>query len=222
MPYFGMRYYGEKDERFINRVIKILLVSDIFVTTGLGLVEPTLATFIKDDLADGRIYAAGAASMVFLVTKSLIQLPFSRYVDRRNNVVPWLLFETFATSMVPFVYLFATSTTHLYLAQPLYGIGAGLAYPTWLGLWSTHLDRNHESYEWSLYATATGIGTAVAAGFGALVAQWLGFRFTFLLVGLGSSIGYLSLFFLLDAPKPIKADAHTRHIHPAHPRQRSR
>ena len=173
----------------MNRTIKLLMFSDIFVLTGFGLIEPILAIFIKENLIGGTIFAAGFASMIFLVTKSIIQLPFSRYIDSHDNKTKWVVLGTFFIALVPFIYIFAENISHIYLAQLLYGIGSGLAYPTWLGLWSTHLDRNHESFEWSMYSTLTGFGTAATAAIGAVIAQFLGFISTFTLVGIMSLIG---------------------------------
>lgn len=181
---------------FMNRVTKLLLVSDIFLISGFGLVEPILSIFINGSLLGGEIYAAGFASMLFLFTKSLVQLPFSKYIDKHDHSIKWLIAGTACVATVPFLYMNATRVEHMYLAQVLYGIGAGLAYPTWLGLWSTHLDRHHESYEWSLYSTLTGLGTAGAAVLGAALAEYIGFRPTFFIVGMMSLVGCFILFFL--------------------------
>jgi len=96
--------------------------------------------------------------------------------------------------MVPFIYIFSKHIYLIFLAQVVYGLGSGLAYPTWLGLWSTHLDKKKESFEWSLYSTMTGLGTALTAAIGAALAQFVGFNFTFLFVGVLSLIGCMMLF----------------------------
>ena len=160
----------------MNRTIKLLLFSDIFVATGFGLIDPILAIYIKEDLIGGTIFAAGLASTLFLVTKCLIQLPFSRYVDKHDEKVKWLILGTILIATVPFVYIFAKDIKLIYFAQIIFGIGSGLAYPTWLGLWSIHLDKDHESFEWALYSTLTGLGTAATAGIGAAIAQFIGFK----------------------------------------------
>lgn len=80
------------------------------------------------------------------------------------------------------------------MAEILHGIGSGLAFPTWLGLWSTNLDKNKESFEWSLYSTFVSIGTAITAVVGAAVAEFIGFNLTFVLVGVMSLIGCGILF----------------------------
>jgi MFS family permease len=173
----------------MNRTIKLLIASDIFVLTGFGLISPILAIFIKDNLVGGSIFAAGLASALYLIVKSIVQLPFSRYVDSHDHNVKWLVIGTFFVAVTPIVYLLATNVTHLYIAQIIYGIGSGLAYPTWLGLFSTHLDKKHESFEWSLYSTLVCIGVAITAAVGAAIANFAGFQFAFLLVWFMSLIG---------------------------------
>jgi DHA1 family quinolone resistance protein-like MFS transporter len=177
----------------MNNTIKLLMFSDIFVMTGFGLIEPILAIFIKENLVGGTIFAAGLASTLFLITKCIVQLPFSRYVDNHDEKVRWLIVGTLIIAAVPFMYIFAKDINHIYFAQILYGIGSGLAYPTWLGLWSTNLDRQHESFEWSLYSTLTGLGTALTAAVGAAIAEFAGFTPTFVLVGALSLAGCLTL-----------------------------
>ena len=182
----------------MNRTIRLLMFSDLLIMTSFGLVDPILAIFFKDNIAGGSILAAGLAGSLFLLIKSVVQLPFSKFID--TQLYParlrWLILGSLLVSVVPFVYLFATSMTIVFSAQILHGIGSGLAYPAWLGLWSTHLDKGRESYEWSLYSTTIGLGTAVAAAVGAALTQMIGFNLTFALVGLISLFGSLMLFTL--------------------------
>ncbi len=180
----------------MNRTIILLMLSDIFVITGFGLMAPVLAIFIKENLVGGTILAVGIASTIFFVTKCIVQLPFSRYVDDHNNKIRWLIVGTFLIAIVPFLYIYANKTNvyAIFFAQVIYGIGSGLAYPTWVGLWTLHLDKKHESFEWSLYSTLTGFGTAATATIGAAIAQFIGFSYTFILVGILSLIGCFILF----------------------------
>ena len=180
----------------MNRTLKLLMLSDIFLMTGFGLIQPILAIFIKKNLVGGTIFTAGLASTLFLVTKSIVQLPFSKYVDGQDHKVKWLITGTFFIATVPFIYIFANHISHLYFAQIIAGIGSGFAYPTWLGLWSTHLDKRHESFEWGVYSTLTGLGTAATAAIGAAIAEFFGFTYTFALVGIMALIGCFVLFWL--------------------------
>jgi DHA1 family quinolone resistance protein-like MFS transporter len=196
----------------MNKYLKILMFADIFTLTGFALIEPILAIFVKEDLVGGTIFAAGAASTLFLVTKCLVQLPFSRYVDDHDDKVKWLIVGAFLISAVPFIYIFSESIGWIYCAQIIYGVGSGLAYPTWLGLWSTHLDRKHESFEWSLYSTMTGLGTAAAATIGAVIAEFMGFRYAFALAGVMSLIG-CAILFSLENKKERSEKIETLHYH---------
>jgi len=197
----------------MNRTVKLLMLSDIFVITGFGLIDPILAIFIKENLIGGTIFAAGFASTLFLITKCLVQLPFSRYVDKHDDKIKWLIVGTSLIAAVPFIYVFATTITHIYIAQIFYGLASGLAFPTWLGLWSTHLDKKHESFEWSLYSTSVGLGTAATAAIGAYVAQMIGFIYTFASVGILSLMGCGVLFGLERGNKKhTKPKSHHYHI----------
>ena len=180
----------------MNRTIKLLMLSDILILTGFGLTAPIIAIFIKENVVGGTIFTAGLASTLYLITKSSIQLPFSRYVDKHDDKVKWLIVGTFLISIVPWLYIFADHIYYIYIAEILHGIGSGLAYPTWLGLWSTHLDKKQESFEWSLYSTGISVGTAITAVIGAAMAEYVSFTITFLAVGVISLIGSAILFLL--------------------------
>ena len=182
----------------MNRTIRLLMIADIFFLTGFGLISPILAIYIKDNLVGGTIFTAGLASALFLVTKSAIQLPFSRHVDKSDDKVKLLIMGTVVASTVPFIYMFADNIIYVYVAEIVAGVGAGLSFPTWLGLWSTNLDKGHESYEWSIYSTLTGVGTAATAAIGAAIAEFIGFRYTFLFVG---AMALMSCFILFRLEK---------------------
>lgn len=192
-------------------MIKLLMFSDVFFMTGFGLIDPILAIFIKENLIGGTILGAGIASTLFLVTKCVVQLPFSRYVDSHKNKVKWLIIGSLLIAIVPFIYIFAKHINYIFLAQILYGLGSGLAYPTWLGLWTTHLDRKHESFEWSLYSTLTGLGSAATAAIGAAIAEFIGFTYTFTFVGVMSLIGCAVLFGLEKKRVAMKHNGHSYH-----------
>lgn len=196
----------------MNKVALSLMFIDVFVNTGLGLIEPILAVFITDYIEGVSLAGIGIASMIFLVTKSLVQIPFSIFVDKKGDRYDMglLLFGTILISMVPFVYIFATHMYHIYIAQLIFGLGSGMAYPAWLGLWSTHLDKGRESYEWSLYSTVIGLGTATTAALGAFISQQYGYTATFLLVGAMSLFGCL-LIFLMYRRLVIRSHKKTHH-----------
>ncbi|MCK9564454.1 MAG: MFS transporter [Methanothrix sp.] len=178
----------------MNRTMKLLLLSDIFVLTGFGLIQPILAIYINDGgVTGGTMLTAGMASALFLFTKSMVQLPFGHYVDKQSSKSKWLILGTLLMASVPIIYISASSIYHIYLAEMIYGLGSGLAYPTWLGLWSANLDKGRESFQWSVYSTSTGLGTAATGAGGAALASLAGFYATFIIAGLLCLLGCMAL-----------------------------
>ena len=175
----------------MNKIVRFLLLGDTVIFTGFGLSAPILAIFIADNVIGGSIFTAGIASALFFIVKAFIQIPFSRYIDSHDDskALRWLLVGTFLIVVVPFIYMIANHIYWIFLAQIIFGIGLGFYSPSWLGLWSVHLDEGHESFEWSTQAGITGLGSAVMALVGAAVAQYVGFRITFLLAGIVVFLG---------------------------------
>jgi DHA1 family quinolone resistance protein-like MFS transporter len=181
----------------MNRTMKLLLLSDIFVLTGFGLIQPILAIYINGGgVTGGTMLSAGLASALFLFTKSLVQLPFGHYVDKHSSKTKWLILGTLLMAGVPLIYITANSIYQIYLAEMIYDLGSGLAYPTWLGLWSANLDKGRESFQWSVYSTSTGLGTATTGATGAAVASMVGFYATFIMAGLLCLLGCLALIYM--------------------------
>ena len=85
----------------MNRTMKLLMLSDIFVLTGFGLIQPILAIYVNQDIVGGSVLTAGIASAIFMLTKSLVQLPFSKYLDTHGRKAKWLIFGTLLMALVP-------------------------------------------------------------------------------------------------------------------------
>ena len=179
----------------MNKTIILLIISDVFVLTGFGLIDPILSIFIKENLVGGTIFAAGLASMAFLVTKNALQIPFSKLVDKhdRSFRIKILIIGTFVVSTVPIIYIFSNHVNFIYVAQVVHGLGSGLAFPSWVGLWSRNSEIKQKSCDWSVYSTLTGIGVGSAALIGANLAGFFGFVSTFIVVGGMSLLGCIIL-----------------------------
>jgi len=177
----------------MNKTLKLLIISDIFVFSGFGLVSPILAIFIKDNLIGGTILAAGIASTIFLITHSLLQIFFAYKFNPKDRI--WMLWlGTALIALVPFGYIFSIQIYHLYFVQFIYGVGAAFAYPAWSSLFTSNLEKGKRGFQWSIYNSSVGVGTAITAGVGALIAEKINFRIVFILTGLLAIIGLLVLF----------------------------
>ncbi len=177
----------------MNRTLKLLIISDIFVFSGFGLIAPILAIFIKDNLVGGTIFAAGLASTIFLITHSILQIIFSHVFNPKDRL--WMLVTgTAVIALVPFGFIFSTSIYHLYFVEFIYGIGAAFAYPSWASLFTANLEKGQRGFQWSIYSSSVGIGTAITAGIGAWLAEKTSFHVVFIITGLFAVLGLLVLF----------------------------
>ena len=181
----------------MNKKLLLLILSDVLILSSFGLLAPIFAIFITNNLEGGSIVAAGMATTIFLVVKSVIQLPLSRYfIDKEKHKTKSLLLGTLLIITVPFIYFFAKTVNTIFIAQAVYGLGAALAYPSWFSLFTTYIDGKHRGFEYTLWGTGVGVGSAIAAVSGAKIAEMLGFRFLFFFVGVVAFLGFLLLIVL--------------------------
>lgn len=168
----------------------------MLILSAFGLISPIFAIFLKEGITGGSILAAGTASTIFFSVKSVVQLPLARYIDTKKVKIGFLIAGTFLIVLVPFFYALSPNIKYIYLAQVVYALGAACAYPAWFSLFTMHLDKKHRGFEWSLWSTGVGIGTAAAAYIGATIAGKFGFDSVFYVVGIMSLFGMFVLLFL--------------------------
>ncbi len=177
----------------MNRTLKLLILSDVFVFGGLGLISPILAIFFKENLIGGTIAAVGIASAIYLITNSILQVLFAKVFNPKDRF--WMLcFGTFLIVLVPFGYIFSKIIWHVYVIQLIHGIGAGFAFPSWASLFTSNLEKGQRGYQCSIHSAGINLGMGLTAFFGAMIAQSFNFRIVFLITGCTSLIGLLILF----------------------------
>jgi MFS family permease len=176
-----------------NRTLKLLILSDIFVYGALGFVSPILSIFIDTELTGGGIFSAGLASTIFLITHAVLQLVFSYKFNPKDRL--WMLWVgTGIIALVPIGYVFSTSIWHLFLAEFAYGIGAAFAYPSWSSLFTSNLEKGKRGFQYSVYSSGLGIGTAITAAVGGFLAEKVSFKLVFVLTSVLAIVGLFILF----------------------------
>jgi MFS family permease len=177
----------------MNKTLKLLILSDIFILGGFGLISPIIAIFIKDDLVGGTLFTAGIASAIFLIVHAILQIIFAEIFSSKDR--RWmLLLGTGLVISVPFIYIFSTNIWHIFIAQFIYGVGAGFSYPAWYSLFTTNVKRKESGFQWSINNSAISIATAITAAAGGWLAEKIGFQFVFAITGFISVLGLLLLF----------------------------
>src|SRR3989344_1046744 len=176
----------------ISAVIRYMVVGDFFVNAGFSVFAPTLAVFITKQIDGGTIATVGFAAAIVQIMKVIVELPVSKILDKNHGEYDdfvSLIFGSTLIALVPFMYLMASETLHLYLIAAIYGTGIGFVVPPWYAIFSRHLDKFQESFEWSLDSISIGIAGAAAAAIGGVLAEKFGFNFVFVAGGIFAVFG---------------------------------
>lgn len=183
----------------VNKVVKILILSDFFLLSAWGLIMPILAIFIVGQIEGGDVRVAGMAVGIYWILKSLIQVPVGKYLDKNHGEKDdyyFMIGGTFLASLVPLGFIFAFLPWHIYFLQVIHAIGMAMAVPPWGGIFTRHIDKGKEAMTWGLESSSIGIGAGIAGIAGGIIAKTFGF--TPLFIGM-SILGMISafLFFLI-------------------------
>jgi hypothetical protein len=66
----------------INFVIRMLILSDVIWGGAIGLLGPIFAIFIVNFIEGGNAAVAGVAMAIYLVVKSVMQIPAASIIDK--------------------------------------------------------------------------------------------------------------------------------------------
>jgi len=190
----------------INKVISTMIWSDFLFIGADGFLAPLFPIFVQRNIEGATLETIGYAVTVFWVVKSIVQIPLAKFVDRVEGEKDDFLFMFFGSVLYglgPLLLFVAKTPMHIYAIQAIMGIFAACFFPTYSAIFTRHIDKHREGFEWSVHSLAVGMGYAGAAALGGVIAQRFGFSFiilmhTFILVS-GALI-------LLMAKKDIYAD----------------
>lgn len=191
----------------INRIIRILVTTDVIIYGSWGLFSPIYAVFIIEsitvngDKADEAV--VGLAVGIFWVVKSLLQFPIGRYLDVNHGEKDdfwFMVIGTFLASLIPIGFLFAKEAWHLYALEAFHGAAMAMVIPAWGGIFTRHMDKGLEAETWGLESSSLGLGTGLAGIAGGFIAKAVGFPPLLIAV---SAIGVFGSLVLLTIRKDI-------------------
>jgi len=178
----------------INKIILILIKADFFFYSALGFVAPVFAVFLTDKLRDGSLEVAGFAAAIYWVVKSIAEIPIGRALDRIKGEKDDLLFLVsgyLIVALVHFGYTQATLSWHIYILEFVYAIGIAIAAPGWAAMFTRHIDKGREGFEWSIEHVAYSIGMGITGALGGILVTRFGFNTVFILAGIIACFGAL-------------------------------
>lgn len=194
------RFLGRKPSHFqLNPIVKAYMISEALLWSAWDLILPIIAVFISSEIPGASIQLAATGYSIYLITRVIFELIAGR-VLQNSTIKKKLLTAIFGISFLSFAYLgfaFANSITTVFVFFAQLGIGMGTAAPAKASLFSTHLDKNKESTEWSLTDAVTFICMALATALGGFIAAQYGFQKLFILSCIINSISTIPYFLYL-------------------------
>ena len=181
----------------INKILKVLVASDVIIFSGWGLMSPIFAVFVTEQIPGASLVTVGIAEAIYLATKSILQIPIGMKIDetKGEKIDFWLAFlGSMLSGIAILLYIFAKTPLHIYLIEFLFGVAGAITYPAWMGLFSRNLEQGRESFIWGLHSTTTELSWAITAALGGYVAEKFGFGSLFLTAGLLALLGSFVLF----------------------------
>lgn len=168
----------------VNRAIKILLAFLFSVNTAESLYGPILAIYITKNVAGATLETLGFAVACYAITKSFVQIPLASVLDKtvgeKKGFIAMLLGAAIGMCQT-LGYLFVTSPWHFYLLSALGGIGGACLMAAYYGIFSRHVDKEAQGFEWSLFSVGgLTASSALGAAIGGVFAERYGFHETFL------------------------------------------
>lgn len=189
----------------LNQVILIVIFAQFIFTVAANLNVPLFAIFVLKDI--GTIAeTVGFASAIYWIVKSTLQLPIARWLDKNHGEVDdyySLLIGIALSTVGTFLFYFAHTIWHIFGIQFLIAVGDAFAVPPLYAIFTRHLDKDAEGFEWTLQSSfSLGAGAAIGGGLSGVLAGVFGIRPLYLINGTLTFIGLIILLFLKPYIRP--------------------
>jgi len=189
-----------------NKVIRLLILSDVFLNMAFGLMAPVFAIFILQEIEGGDAGVAGIAAGIYWILKSFLQIPIGKWLDLyrgEKDDYNAMILGMVISSFTPLGFLFISQSWHLYALQMLMAIGMALVIPSKTAIFTRHIDKEKEAQTWGLQSSSLGFAAGIAGIVGGLVANAFGFSALFILVGLLSFLSTTLLILIRNDIIPL-------------------
>jgi len=167
----------------INKIIKILIFSDVALVGGIGFMAPVFAIFLTERIQGGNVTVVGYAAAIYWIVQSLVVIPFGQCLDRNHGEkddVWFIVFGNILAALAVSGYMLSSLPWHIYLCQVVYAVGMGMNIPGYTAIFTRHIDKGREAFDWSVRSALIGFGSGIAGALGGIIAKYFGFNVLFI------------------------------------------
>lgn len=188
---------GDGDAMFgMSPIMRYMTLSDVVIFGSQQLLSPIFALFIIDRIEGADAAVAGVAAAIFLLSSSLAQIPVATIIDKIKGEKDdfWFMFiATLVNSLVPLLYLIIDLPFELYLVQFCLGLSAAVLYPSYMAIYTRHMNPKKAGTVWGVRFTLMDLTCAGMASIGGIIAISFGFNTLIILLSGLSFIGTILL-----------------------------
>jgi MFS family permease len=178
-------FLGRKPSEFhMNGVVKAFIISEILLWSSWNAIIPIFAIFAATKIPGGNTEIAAGSFSTYLIVRVIFELISGRYLSKSSEMKKFVM-SILGIIFISIGYLgfaMARDVFSLFLFYGVIGIGLGIASPAKNSLFSSHLDKDREVTEWSIYDGFVYMGMAMATIIGGFIANGYGFAFLFYVV----------------------------------------
>jgi len=183
----------------MNKVIKFLIFSDVALTSGIGFITPIFAIFLTERIKGGNVEIAGYAAAIYWLVISLTVVPFGWYLDRNHGEKDdfwFIIIGNILAALAIVGFIFSSLAWHMYLCQSIYALGMSMNIAAYAAIFTRHIDKGKESFDWSIRVCLIGFGTSITGAVGGIIANRFGFTTLLICVLIFVLISSLIPFFI--------------------------
>lgn len=193
----------------MGRIVRYFILADLALLAGWGLIEPIFGVFIITQIEGATVITLGISAAIYWLVKSVIQMPIAVVLDRTPNERDdyiFLVSGLVLAGLTAISFILITQIWQLYAVQVLHAVAFAFYVPSWSGIFARHLDKNHQSFDFTLDSAVVGLSSGVTGLLSGLLVTWFGYRAIFIL---GALFSFVSAFVIFAAPQVVFP--HRRH-----------
>ncbi|MEK7635912.1 MAG: MFS transporter [Patescibacteria group bacterium] len=184
---------------WLNKIIRYLIISDLLLWSGWGVIDPIFSIFVIENIAGATLISVGLLATIYWGVKSIAQIPISIILDKNKGEKDdfyMIIAGMLIAGVSAFSFVFAKELWQVYLIQFFKGLGFALYLPSWMAMFSRHLDKKHAAFDWALNSSSVGIGIGLAGIIGGSIASLFGFKSVFIATSLFAILSAIILLFV--------------------------
>ncbi|MEI6042671.1 MAG: MFS transporter [bacterium] len=205
-----------ENKPIINKAIKTLLAFVFIFNVSAGLYMPIIAIFITQNIIGATLATVGVSIAIYSIVKAIFQIPIARRLDiakgERDDFYVLLLGIILAI-FYSLAYLFIKNINDLYFLQILTGIADACIFAAYYAIFSHHIDRESQGFEWSLFSVGgLTVSTSIGGLTGGYIATVFGFEAVFILASSLNIVAALVLLILFPYVKNFRFAGHYKNL----------